>query len=54
MSTDDKDAEIARLQAFIIALAEHLAICSEELSRCAEKWTDERDAWRWDRRGTQG
>ncbi len=36
MTTDDKDAEIARLQAFVLQLAEHLAICSEELSRCAE------------------
>jgi hypothetical protein len=35
--TDDKDAEIERLKAFILAIAEHLAICSEELTRYAEK-----------------
>ncbi len=50
MTTDDKDAEIAALRLFILQLAEHLAIASEELARCAEKRTDERDAWRWDRR----
>ncbi len=37
MTADEKDATIADLQAFILKLAEHLAICSEELARCAEK-----------------